>query len=116
MADFNRNNRFSKGGNNGGFKRRDFNDRSSRGPVEMHKAICDKCGKNCQIPFRPTNGRPVYCSNCFEKGNNEPSSFPTKSESRNTDQLQELNNKLDKILALLTPAGASKKEVLPVQE
>ena len=59
----------------GGFRPR-FNDSpryaggagrsSSRGPVEMHKAICDNCGKECEVPFRPTSGKPVFCSNCFE--------------------------------------------------
>ena len=67
MADFNRNNRFSRGGGGGGFKRRDFNDRGSRGPVEMHKAVCDNCRNECEVPFRPTSGKPVFCSNCFEK-------------------------------------------------
>lgn len=32
----------------------------------MHKATCDKCRRECEVPFRPTNGKPVYCSNCFE--------------------------------------------------
>lgn len=44
-----------------------FNDRGpSRGPVEMHKAICDNCGKECEVPFRPTSGKPIFCSNCFK--------------------------------------------------
>ena len=44
-----------------------FGDRGDRGPVEMHQAICDNCGKSCEVPFRPTSGKPVFCSNCFEK-------------------------------------------------
>ena len=32
---------------------------------QMHDAVCATCGKNCQIPFEPTNGRPVYCSDCY---------------------------------------------------
>lgn len=43
-----------------------FGDRGDRGPVEMHKAICDNCGRECEVPFRPTSGKPVFCSNCFE--------------------------------------------------
>jgi CxxC-x17-CxxC domain-containing protein len=34
---------------------------------EMHSAICADCGEETQVPFKPTNGRPVYCSNCFSK-------------------------------------------------
>lgn len=44
-----------------------FSDRGSRGPTEMHRAICDKCKKECEVPFRPTSGKPVFCSNCFDR-------------------------------------------------
>ena len=36
-----------------------------RGPREMFAATCSSCGKEAQVPFRPTNGKPVYCSDCF---------------------------------------------------
>jgi len=44
-------------------RRRSFD----RGPREMHKAICSDCGQECEVPFKPTEGRPVYCRECFEK-------------------------------------------------
>jgi len=53
----------SFGGGRGGFGGRGGGD---RGPVEMHDAICDNCGKSCQVPFRPTSGKPIFCSSCFE--------------------------------------------------
>jgi CxxC-x17-CxxC domain-containing protein len=37
------------------------------GPREMFPAVCDECGKNTQVPFQPTSGKPVYCSDCFER-------------------------------------------------
>ena len=49
--------RFSKGG---GF-RRDF------GPRKMHKATCSECGQECEVPFQPTEGKPVYCKECYMK-------------------------------------------------
>jgi CxxC-x17-CxxC domain-containing protein len=49
----------SFGGNRGGNR---FGD---RGPVTMHKVICDECKKPCEVPFMPTAGKPVYCSACF---------------------------------------------------
>ena len=58
MGDFRKDDR--KGGHGGGF-RRDF------GPREMHKAVCAECGKECEVPFKPTEGRPVYCKECFMK-------------------------------------------------
>lgn len=32
---------------------------------QMHQAVCDKCGQTCEVPFKPTSGKPVLCSNCF---------------------------------------------------
>ena len=43
--------------------RRDFD----RGPREMHKIICADCGKEAEVPFKPTEGRPVYCRECYQK-------------------------------------------------
>ena len=59
-----------------------FGDRGDRGPVEMHKAICDNCGKECEVPFRPTSGKPVFCSNCFEnkRGGSDSRSFERSEE------------------------------------
>jgi CxxC-x17-CxxC domain-containing protein len=34
---------------------------------QMYDAICANCGKPCKVPFKPTEGRPVYCSECFAK-------------------------------------------------
>ncbi|WP_342305829.1 CxxC-x17-CxxC domain-containing protein [Methanolobus sp. ZRKC5] len=48
-----------RGGNGGG------NFRSS-GPREMHKAICADCKQETEVPFKPTEGRPVYCRECFQ--------------------------------------------------
>ncbi len=62
MGNFNR----GRSGGGRGFERRSFNDRGSRGPVQMHSATCDNCHKSCEVPFRPTNGKPVFCSSCFE--------------------------------------------------
>ena len=36
-----------------------------RGPREMFTATCSNCGKEASVPFRPTSGKPVYCSDCF---------------------------------------------------
>jgi len=49
------------GRNNYGGQRRNF------GPREMHKTVCSDCGKECEVPFKPTEGRPVYCNECLPK-------------------------------------------------
>ncbi|NYZ75198.1 DNA-directed RNA polymerase [Candidatus Micrarchaeota archaeon] len=41
--------------------------RHSMGPRQMYKATCSDCGKECEVPFQPTDGRPVYCEECFSK-------------------------------------------------
>ncbi len=37
------------------------------GPKEMHKATCAGCQKECEVPFKPSGDRPVYCKECFSK-------------------------------------------------
>jgi CxxC-x17-CxxC domain-containing protein len=62
---------FRKGGKGGFFRPGGFNkgkdrgNRENRGPVTMHSAICSSCGKTCEVPFRPTGDKPVYCRDCF---------------------------------------------------
>jgi CxxC-x17-CxxC domain-containing protein len=29
-------------------------------------AVCAGCGKETTVPFRPTQGRPVFCRDCFK--------------------------------------------------
>jgi len=30
-------------------------------------AVCAGCGKETTVPFKPTQGRPVFCSSCFQQ-------------------------------------------------
>lgn len=46
------------GGGGGGYG-------APRAPREMFTATCSNCGNEARVPFRPTNGKPVYCSDCF---------------------------------------------------
>ena len=44
----------------------------SFGPREMHKAVCDECKKECEVPFKPSKDaegkpRPVFCKECYAK-------------------------------------------------
>jgi CxxC-x17-CxxC domain-containing protein len=34
---------------------------------QLFKATCSECGKSCEVPFRPTGDKPVFCSDCFNK-------------------------------------------------
>ena len=122
MGDYNR------GGRSGGgrFRGRDF-DRRDSGPREMHKAVCDECGKNCEVPFRPSGDKPIFCSDCFEKKNGGRekrsdrrgggSNF-AKGDNTNKQLLEQvtaLNTKLAKILEILKP-DLEEKPVSPKKE
>jgi CxxC-x17-CxxC domain-containing protein len=50
------------GGGGGGYSAGGYSDRPAR---EMFTATCSNCGREAQVPFRPTSGKPVYCSDCF---------------------------------------------------
>jgi CxxC-x17-CxxC domain-containing protein len=50
------------GSNGGGFSSGRGYD---RGPREMFSATCSSCGREAQVPFRPSGEKPVYCSDCF---------------------------------------------------
>jgi CxxC-x17-CxxC domain-containing protein len=33
----------------------------------MHQVTCAVCGAMTEVPFLPTQGRPVYCQDCFQQ-------------------------------------------------
>ena len=73
---------------------------------QMFSATCDQCGEHCQVPFRPTQGKPVLCSNCFAEKNGDRGSRTNVSTFTPRDNgldLEAINMKLDKIIKLLTP-------------
>lgn len=120
MGSFNRDDRgpggyrggFSRGGDRGGFRggRSSFGG-GRGGDREMFSTICSNCGKECQVPFKPTNGKPVYCSDCFEKMGNRSGGdsrrfddrAPRAPQASGGPDLGAINAKLDKILNILEP-------------
>jgi len=47
-----------------------FGGRNPRPQREMFTVICGECGVETQVPFRPSEDRPVYCRECFNKNKN----------------------------------------------
>lgn len=45
---------------------------------QMYDAVCDNCGKNCKVPFRPSGGKPVLCSECYEEQGGSRPAFKGK--------------------------------------
>ena len=120
-------------GNNRSERGKDFSKRGSRdsGRPAMHQATCSNCGKDCEVPFKPTSGKPIFCSNCFDKSQNDGqkkygnersdrkfrsddsrkksfnySDSASDNKVKENDQLKKeigiLNKKVDKILEILT--------------
>ncbi len=85
--EFNRNKRFGSGGGSrdggGGGGKKFYGKPSGRpsfgggrggfgggrdgGRPSMHPAVCDECGNECEVPFRPSGDKPVFCNNCFKR-------------------------------------------------
>ncbi len=42
-----------------------FRGGNSGPPREMTKVTCSDCGVETEVPFKPTEGRPVYCRECL---------------------------------------------------
>lgn len=125
-----------RGGNGGGRPSFGGNRGGDRGPVTMHKAVCDECQKSCEVPFRPSGDKPIYCSDCFssKKGgddhgprkdfggdraprrefNDKPSfskpvSVPTSDDTKKL--LSEMNSKLDRLTSAIEKLTQPKMEI-----
>ncbi|MBN2094054.1 MAG: hypothetical protein JW740_01660 [Candidatus Zambryskibacteria bacterium] len=105
--------------NFGGGNRRDSGGRDSGRP-QMFSTTCASCHKTCEVPFRPTGDKPVYCDDCFRKNRGISSgdygqrnrkdkrdSFSSKSQVQDKRidelkiQLDSVNAKLDKIIEII---------------
>lgn len=109
---------------------------------DMHKAVCTECGNNCEVPFRPTGEKPIFCSDCFkDKGNSnsrnsrdggrnrgfgDRNSKPRFNDQRQRQgggedtvnykaQFEALNAKLDTLIGILAPTFI-KEEVKDIVE
>lgn len=92
-----------------------FGGRDSGKPT-MHQAICSDCNQECEVPFKPSNDRPVLCRNCFKaKGGASPResddrggfgkrSFNKGGSSMTREQFEILDAKLNKIIDILESA------------
>jgi len=66
-----------------------------RREVTKTKVTCSACGAKCEVPFKPTSDKPVYCSDCFAKKSKVSSGKPSSKD------FDAINEKLDKIMKAL---------------
>lgn len=84
-----------------------FESRGSERPFEkrMFSVTCAKCGGPAEVPFKPRENKPVYCSDCFRKNDSydsrSTSNFESKSALPSKSEFDQINKKLDKIMEAL---------------
>jgi len=93
--------------------------RSNFEEKRMYKTVCDECGNECEVPFQPTGGKPIYCSQCFDKGDNGDKGGKSNKGGHakaGSDQFKEqfemLNIKLDRLIKILTPVNPNSVELI----
>jgi len=94
---------------------------------EMFSATCDDCGKRCEVPFKPSSNKPIYCDRCFGKEESfgrgdkyvDDNEFAKKARfekvktpENSNKKFDELSEKLDNVLILLQRLVSAK----PVEE
>ena len=67
----------------------------NRREINMTKVICSSCNAECEVPFKPTSTKPVYCNDCFSKIGKDSSD---KFSDRDIDIINEKLNKIMKAL------------------
>jgi CxxC-x17-CxxC domain-containing protein len=67
----------------------------------MYKAKCSICGKEIEVPYGPSEKRPAYCRNCFQKR------FKDKEHSQKVQGSQNvktnLTAQLSSVVSLIVP-------------
>jgi len=71
--------------------------------MEKFKATCDKCGEECEVPFKPNGKKPVLCSRCYSENQKDFDfdDIPQKDNDQTENKLNMINSKLDEILKML---------------
>jgi len=71
-------------------------DSRDRRDVQMTQVTCSSCGEECEVPFKPSSDKPVYCNTCFSKNKDGP----RNNSSRDLDVINEKLNKIMKALKI----------------
>ena len=141
---------FNRGGHSDrprfGGEKRSFShsgDRDKSRP-QMFSAVCSECNRTCEVPFRPTGDRPVFCNDCFsnKRGSSQgghprrdaspargfpqrdftqltPSSKPPTEDKRINElkqQLDAVNKKLDTIIEMMKSPAVEAVKAVPAKK
>ena len=64
-----------RGGGGGGGRGGYGGGGGARPPRQMFQVTCSECGQQTEVPFKPTEGRPVYCRNCYQSHKGSAGTF-----------------------------------------
>ena len=142
---------FNRGGHSDrprfGDEKRSFShsgDRDKSRP-QMFSAVCSECNRTCEVPFRPTGDRPVFCNDCFGNKRGSPQgeyqrrdiapahNFPRKDftpspssfskppvEDKRIDELKQqldaVNKKLDTIIEMMKSPAVEVVKAVPTKK
>ncbi len=103
-------------------------------PREMFSATCSECRSKCEVPFRPSGDKPVFCNNCFgaqkesgtgnfapkprfDKGFDKPRFENNDRNDKRIDELKaqvaELKTQMKEVLALVRQNNDSESVATP---
>ena len=112
---------------------------------QMFSAVCSECSRACEVPFRPTGDRPVFCNDCFGNKRGSPQgqyqrrdispahNFPRKDftpspssfskppvEDKRIDELKQqldaVNKKLDTIIEMMKSPAVEVVKAVPTKK
>lgn len=99
---------------------------------QMYQAVCSNCGKPCEVPFKPTGDKPVFCNDCFNK-RRDPSDTrvskpefggqkrdfskmdprapykPAQDNNNISKQLSDISSKLDRLISAMEKSPSTDK-------
>lgn len=93
----------AKSDRRGGPGRRGGSDHKTRRDMQPTKVTCSSCNQECEVPFKPTSNKPLFCTECFsKKGRVDSRGSGRDRDSKSSNKgLDEINKKLDKIMTAL---------------
>lgn len=61
---------------------------SPKKKTKSYPIVCDRCGKDGDVPFKPNSEKPVYCKDCFAIMKNEGEDTATKKPAEKVNKIK----------------------------
>jgi|GEM_PF-359346 len=80
----------------------------------MFKAICAECKNECELPFKPSGDRPVYCKECFAQ--RKAANIPKIAKAPSVVPAPATVNTAPKPFTDVTPKATGPVQVYPIDQ